>query len=186
MKIGIGVSGASGAVYPKRLIEFLDKKVELFVFASDTAKEIFKYEIGLDFVEFIKTTEARYFETDDFYAPVASGSFGLDSCVILPCSMKTLSAIANGYADSLITRCADVAIKQSKKLIVSPREMPFSAIHLENMLKLSRLGASIVVPAPAFYFKPKTLNDMVDFVVGKILDELGIENNLYLRWGAKH
>ncbi len=186
MKIAVGISGASGAIYPKRFIEYLENKEELFVCASDIAKEIFEYETGEDFKKFISSKNVKYFECGDFNSPLASGSFKLDACVILPCSMKTLSAIANGYADSLLTRCADVAIKQKRRLIIAPREMPFSAIHIENMLKLSRLGASIVVPAPAFYSKPKSVSDMVDFVVGKILDELGIDNDLYLRWGEKN
>ncbi len=185
MKIAVGISGASGATYSKRLIEYLENKHKLLVSASNVAQEIFKYETGLDFLQFIKTKNVEYFDCDDFYSPIASGSFIVDACIILPCSMKTLSAIANGYADSLITRCADVALKQKRKLILSPREMPFSAIHLENMLKLSKLGASIVVPAPAFYQKPKNIGDIVDFIVGKILDELGMDNNLYQRWGQK-
>ncbi len=186
MKIGIGISGASGAVYPKRLIEYIDNKHELFVCASEMAKKIFTKETLITFNEFISSKNVKYFEPYDFYSPIASGSFKFDACVILPCSMKTLSAIANGYADSLITRCADVAIKQQRKLIVAPREMPFSAIHLENMLKLSKLGVSIVVPSPAFYHNPKNLQDLIDFVVGKILDELNIENNLYTRWEYKY
>lgn len=185
MKIALGISGASGAVYAKRLIEYLDNKHELFVTISKTAKSIFKEEIGIEFDNFIGTKNVNFFDNGDFYTPISSGSFRLDACVIAPCSMKTLSAIANGYSDSLITRCSDIAIKQKEKLIIVPRETPLSAIHLENMLKLSRLNASIVVPSPAFYGKPTTLQDAVDFVVGKILDELGIENNLYIKWGER-
>lgn len=185
MKIALGISGASGAVYAKRLIEYLNNKHELFVTISKTAKLIFKEEVGIEFDSFIKTKNANLFDNGDFYTPISSGSFRLDACVIVPCSMKTLSAVANGYSDSLITRCSDIAIKQRGKLIIVPRETPLSSIHLENMLKLSRLNVSIVIPSPAFYNKPATLQDAIDFVVGKIADELGIENNLYLKWGEK-
>ncbi len=183
MKIAIGIAGASGVIYAKRLIEYLEKKCELFVVISKTAEHIFKSEIGCEFKEFIKTKDIKIYDNDDFFSPLASGSFIVDAYVILPCSMKTLSAVANGYADTLITRFADVAIKQKRKLIISPRETPFSAIHLENMLKLARLGTSIIPPIPAFYSNPSDINGVIDFVVGKILDEIGIENSLYLRWG---
>ncbi len=185
MNIAIGISGASGAVYAKKLIELLNGKHNLFVSITKNGLDIFRYEIGIDFRDFIKNFDASFFEDNDFYSPIASGSFIIDVCAVVPCSMKTLSAIANGYADSLIVRCADIAVKQKKQLILLPRETPLSSIHLENMLKLSRLGVSIVVPSAAFYFKPKGLDDMVDFIVSKVMDEMGIDNNLYTRWGAK-
>ena len=120
------------------------------------------------------------------FAPISSGSFKIDACVIVPCSMKTLGSIANGCSDTLVARCADVSIKQKRKLVVVPRETPLSAIHLENMLNLSRLNVSIVVPSVGFYSKPKTIDDCADFVVGKILDELDIEHSLYTRWGENN
>lgn len=116
-------------------------------------------------------------------APIASGSFKTDGMVVVPCSMKTLSAIAHGYADNLITRSADVIIKEKRKLILVPRETPLSTIHLENMIRLTRLGAVMLAPIPAFYFKPESLNGIIDHLVSKILDHLGIENHLYKRWG---
>jgi 4-hydroxy-3-polyprenylbenzoate decarboxylase len=118
------------------------------------------------------------------YAPVASGSFKTDGMFVVPCSMKTLAGIANGYADNLIQRAADVVIKEGRPLLLSPREMPFSAIHLENMLKLARLGVKIAPPIPAFYHKPKSLDDMVSFIVGKMLDAFGIEHEIFRRWGS--
>jgi 4-hydroxy-3-polyprenylbenzoate decarboxylase len=102
---------------------------------------------------------------------------------VVPCSMKTLSGIAQGYASNLIIRAADVTLKESRRLILSPREMPFSAIHLEHMLKLARMGVKIASPVPAYYHKPKHINDIVDFVVGKILDSAGIKHSLFKRWG---
>ncbi len=186
MKIAIGISGASGSIYAKKIIEFLDKNHELFVAISETAKKIFSYEIGITFDNFAKNFNFKQFNEKDFYSPIASGSFKIDTYIIIPCSMKTLSAIANGYADTLITRCADVAIKQKRKLILLPRETPFSAIHLENMLKLANLGASIIVPSPAFYHKPQTIDDLVNFIVGKVLDELDIEHEFYKPWGVNN
>jgi len=182
MRIGVCISGASGAPYAKRLIEFLNGKVELFVVVSDEAKEIFEDETGVNIDDFLKCKDVRYYDNRDFYSPLASGSFKMDAGVVVPCSMKSLSAIANGFSESLIYRFADVCIKENRKLVLVVRETPLSAIHLENMLKLARLGVTILPPIPAFYNKPKTINDIVDFVVGRILDVIGIENSIYERW----
>ncbi len=182
MRVAVCISGASGAVYAKRLIDYLEDKVELSVVISEDAKKIFEDELSLNFFEFTKSRGFKLYKNSDFYSPLASGSHILDSCVVVPCSMKTLSAIANGFSENLICRCADVCIKEKRKLILVPRETPLSAIHLENMLKLARLGVVILPPAPAFYGKPKSISDIVDFVVGRILDSMGIENHLYRRW----
>ena len=182
MRIGVCIAGASGAVYAKRLIEFLNGKVELFVAVSNEAKKIFKDETGVGISDFLKDKNVRYYNNDDFYSPLASGSFKVDAGVVVPCSMKSLSAIANGFSESLIHRFADVCIKEGRKLVLVVRETPLSAIHLENMLKLARLGVTILPPIPAFYNNPKTIDDLVDFVVGRILDVLGIENSIYKRW----
>ena len=115
-------------------------------------------------------------------APVSSGSFETDGMFVVPCSMKTLSGIAQGYTENLIQRAADVTIKEGRPLLVSPREMPFSAIHLENMLKLARLGVKIAPPVPAFYHQPESIPDLLDFLAGKILDSMGISHNIFRRW----
>ncbi len=120
----------------------------------------------------------------DLAAPVSSGSFKTDGMFIVPCSMKTLSGVANGYTENLIQRAADVTIKEGRRLVMSPREMPFSAIHLENMLKLARLGVRIAPPVMGFYHGPKTIDDMVDFAAGKILDLMGIEHDIFRRWAG--
>ena len=122
------------------------------------------------------------YTNQDWYAPIASGSSVSDAMVVCPCSMATLAKIASGIGEDLLTRSADVILKERKNLILVPRETPLSAIHLENMLKLANLGVSIIPPTPAFYNHPKTLQDVVDFVVSRVLDQLGINNNLIKRW----
>lgn len=184
MKIAIGISGASGILYAKALLEYLRnlKQYEIFAVASEYAKEIATSELNINLVDFLEKLDVEYFNNNDFFAPVASGSFLITKTIILPCSMKTLASIACGISNNLITRMCDVAIKEKRTLTICPREMPLSAIHLENMLKLSRIGVNIAPPIPAFYNKPKSINDLVDFVVGKILDITEIENNIYNRW----
>ena len=175
MKVLVGITGASGITYAMRLIEALKGQgLEVECIASNASKKIAKHEGVGDF---------NCFSEDDIEASFASGSFKVDAMVIVPCSMKTLSAIATGYASNLITRSADVMIKEGRKLVLVPRETPLSAIHLENMLKLSRIGVSILPAMPAFYPKPEKIEDMVDFIVGKILDNIGVENSMFKRWG---
>ncbi|WP_022669747.1 UbiX family flavin prenyltransferase [Hippea alviniae] len=182
MKIAVLISGASGSILSKRLIEVLNDNHELFVVASDEAKWIFKQETEEEFDEFIRKKKCKVFKNSDFSSPLASGSFKIDAGIIIPCSVKTLSAVACGYASNLITRCADVCIKEKRKLIMVVRETPLSPIHLENMLKLSKIGVVILPPMLTFYNKPKNLEDAVDFVIGKLLDQLNLHNNLFKRW----
>jgi len=182
----IAITGASGTVYGLRLIEELFKNSELIVILSESAIHVMKTETEIkSFDEFEKKfsyKNIKIFHENEISAPSASGSYRTDGMFIVPCSMKTLSAIAHGYANNLITRAADVTIKEGRPLVISPREMPLSVIHLENMLKLAKIGVIIVPPQPAFYHKPEKIDDIVNFVVGKILDCMGVENNLFRRW----
>ena len=190
------MSGASGAVYGHRLVEVLAAEGhELHLVVSRHAVGILRDETGVDWTApdshgmAAKVTsslpQGAYVLVHDnrnLGAPVASGSFGVDATFVVPCSMKTLAGIASGYAETLIQRAADVALKEGRPLILCPRETPLSAIHLENMLKLARLGVRIVPPMPAFYNRPEGMADQVDFIVGKLLDSAGIGHTLYRRW----
>ncbi len=193
----VAISGASGAPYAHRLLQVLIKGGHLvFLSISGDGLSILNDETGLNLKgseteiqnALAKHFEAKegqiaYFDEDNMYAPIASGSITIDAMVVIPCSMKTLAAIANGFASNLIERAADVTLKEQRKLIVVPREMPLSAIHLKNMLSLAELGCHIIPAMPAFYHHPKKIQDLVDFVVGRVLDSMGIENELSPRWG---
>jgi len=196
--IVLAITAASGIVYGIRLLEYLlkeDYKVELIV--SERAYYIAKQELGLEmkhdadviknnilsFINlFDKSKNLKVFLNDELWASPASGSYQTSGMIIAPCSMATLAAISAGFAEGLITRAADVIIKERKNLVIVPRETPLSSIHLENMLKLSNLGVSIVPPAVGFYADIKTVDDYINFIVGKILDACGITNELYKRW----
>lgn len=191
----LAITGASGSIIGIRLLEELLKVSEVHLIISSNTFSIIKDETGIDWTDKRLKTEDRirkYFKTEKLFfyedkqmeAPIASGSFKTDGMLVVPCSMKTLSGIANGYANNLIERAADVVIKEGRPLLLSPREMPFSTIHLENMLKLARVGVKIAPPVPAFYHQPKDLNDIVNFIIGKILDSFGIEHKLFKRWGV--
>lgn len=191
----VAITGASGAIYGIRLVEELLKQGnKVYLVVSTQAFSIIRTETGINWggkiemeiekkiQKYFSSRNIKYYNDDNLSAPISSGSFETDGMFVVPCSMKTLSGIANGYANNLIERSADVVLKEGKRLIISPREMPFNAIHLENMLKLARLGVKIVPPVAGFYHKPKDINDIVDFVVGKILDSSGIDNKLFRRW----
>lgn len=187
-KIVVGITGASGSIYAKRLIEELViLKIETHVIATAVGESVFEYETNLVFRKWIdELSEAhphlKRHEINNLFAGVASGSHKFDAVIILPCSMGTLGEIAHGLSRNLLTRAADVALKEKRKLIIVPRETPFNSIHLENMLTLSKNGVSILPAMPGFYHKPKTMEDLIDFVVGKILDHLDIENKLFDKW----
>ncbi len=191
----VAISGASGAVFGLRLAEeLLKSKHKVYLLISNISFYIIKTETGIDLAakteaavnkkvqRHFSSNNINYFAESHLAAPVASGSFITDGMFVVPCSMKTLSGIANGYANSLIERAADVMLKEGRQLILSPRETPLNAIHLENMLKLARIGVGIVPPMPAFYHNPKNLSETIDFIVGKILDRAGVSHSLFERW----
>ena len=181
MKLVVGVTGASGMVLARRLLEALkESKAEVHLVASESAKKVMQYE-NVSFGSLKKLAD-HVSNEDEIDASVASGSYKTDGMVIIPCSMKTLAGVASGYSDNLILRAADVCLKQERRLILVPRELPLSYIHLKNMLTAKTAGATIIPPNLTFYQGPKTLDDMVDFIIGKVLDSLGIEHTLYKRW----
>ena len=194
----IGITGASGAILGIRLIEeLLGAGKPVGVIVSAAAWNIIDYEIGDDETRDrslsglvarrrpeLDLARLSEYANDDLFAPPASGSFRFDAVVIAPCSMKTLSAVASGYADSLITRAADVALKERRRLVLVPRETPLARSHIENMLRARDAGADIVPPVPGFYTRPRTIDDVVDFTVGKVLNLLGIRHDLFPEWGG--
>jgi 4-hydroxy-3-polyprenylbenzoate decarboxylase len=175
----IGITGASGICYARRLLEVLCPVSTVHVIVSDVAVRIAAHE-GVD----LSGLPAEYHGNDRMFAKIASGSYRYNGMVVIPCSQKTLAAIAHGYADNLITRTADVCLKERRKLILVPREMPLSEIHLENMLAAHRAGATIMPASPPFYHRPETLDDLVDMVVARVLDHLGVDHQLADRWGG--
>jgi len=195
--ISLAITGASGAGYGLRLLECLLKAdIRVYLMISSPAKVVIATETELKLPsrkeELVQLFSDRFgtnpdnlqiFSKDQWMAPVASGSNAPQAMVVCPCSTGTLSAISCGTSRSLIERAADVILKEQRQLILVPRETPYSVIHLENMLKLARLGVTILPASPAFYHKPKQVSDLVDFVVARILDHLGVEQHLAPRWG---
>ncbi len=196
--IAVGFTGASGLPYGMRLLECLlaTEDVHVQLVYSQAAQIVAQQEMGFKLgsrpseVETELTArfnapagKLRVYGREEWFAPLASGSNPPDAYVICPCTMGTLAKVAVGMGDDLVCRAADVVLKEGKKLILVPREMPFSVIHLENMLTLARAGAVIMPPNPAFYHHPQSLQDMVDFVVARILDHLGVSHTLMAKWG---
>ena len=178
----VGITGASGVIIGIRLIEQLvQSSFNVMGIITKNAQKVIQHELGTNFR---LPGEVQYFEEHDASAPINSSSFLIDVMIIAPCSMKTLSAVANGYTTNLITRAADNQLRTGKPLIVVPRETPLSVSHLENMLKLKQAGAIICPPMAAYYHHPKSVDDFTDFFVGKILDLLGIQNKLFERWAS--
>jgi 4-hydroxy-3-polyprenylbenzoate decarboxylase len=186
-KIVVGITGASGAPYAKRLLAILTERmrdvgdVEVGVCLSATAPEVWALECGGDMREQI---DLPVWGMRDFKAPFASGSAGWDAMAIVPCSMGTCARVAHGISDTLLTRAADVMIKERRTLVVVPRETPLSVIHLENLTALARVGATILPAMPSFYGKPQGVDQLLDTVVGRVLDHLGLEHDLIKRWGG--
>jgi flavin prenyltransferase len=192
VNVFLGITGASGAPYAARLLEALvAADCEVGVCISDSGYEVLATELYGDaslspevvLERFVPENGATVFGKQDFKAPYASGSAQVDGYVICPCSMATVGTIAAGAMANLVHRAASVALKEERKLVLVPRETPLSTIHLENLLRLRRAGATIVFAAPGFYHAPQTVGDLVDFVVARCLDQLGIENKLVARWG---
>ncbi|MEM3586757.1 MAG: UbiX family flavin prenyltransferase [Candidatus Jordarchaeaceae archaeon] len=183
MKLIVAVTGASGVIYAYNLLKELKRlDVEVFLIISEVAKKIIDIELGVHWDEFSKLAY-RLFDNSDMSACIASGSFPVDGMVIIPCSMATLAAVAHGYSNNLIRRAAECVLKENRLLILVPRETPLSLTDLKNMVKARMAGAVILPAMPGFYHKPKNLEELVNFIVGKILDMLKLEHNLYQRWG---
>ncbi|HWV14819.1 MAG TPA: flavin prenyltransferase UbiX [Cellvibrio sp.] len=195
--ITLAMTGASGAQYGLRLLQcLLAADCKVYLLLSSAAQVVIRTETDLDLPESLEEQQIFLSEIfsadedqlqllakDDWFSPVASGSSSPSSMVICPASGGTLSAIACGASNNLIERAADVALKERRQLILVPREAPYSAIHLENMLKLTQLGAMIIPASPGFYMQPQTINELIDFIVARILDQLNIEQDLMPRWG---
>jgi 4-hydroxy-3-polyprenylbenzoate decarboxylase len=195
----IAITGASGSIYGVRLLKYLlTKGHDVYLTITKEGGLILKDEVGYRWQGKEKIVEKKikndlnlpksslhYFHEDNLLAPMSSGSYRVNAMVIIPCSMKTLSGIAHGYANNLVVRAADVMIKEGRTLILVPRETPLSSIHLRNMLLLAEMGVRIIPAMPAFYSHPENIDQLVDFMVGKVIDSLAIENNLYKRWEGK-
>lgn len=193
----VAMTGASGACYGLRLIQRLGQAgVTQHILLSHAARVVLKQEEEIELSEGTKTMSSELadqleispslihcYALDDWFSPVASGSAGIKNMVVVPCSMGTLARISSGISDNLIERAADVILKENRQLIMVPRETPLSAIHLENMLKLSRLGVEIIPAMPAFYQKPESIEEMIDFLVDRLLDHLNIPNPDAQKWG---
>jgi 4-hydroxy-3-polyprenylbenzoate decarboxylase len=194
-RIIVGISGASGTVYGITLLkELILRPIEVHVILTEAGRQVLAHELEYEpkligFVErkfnIAPHPESKVFKhsNESFFTPPASGSFRHDGMVIAPCSMKTLASVSSGTADNLITRAADISLKERRPLILVARETPLSRIHLDNMLRATDAGAVILPACPAFYFEPRTVQDLVNFVVGRILDQLGIDHDLLREWG---
>lgn len=192
----VGITGASGAVYGIALCRFLlENGFRVHLIVTDAGWRVLQDELGWSASHRANAIEQHlgmwktrliYHPIGDIGASIASGSYPVEGMVVAPCSMGTLAAVASGMSGNLLQRAADVTLKEGRRLIIVPRETPLSTIHLENLLKLSRLGVRVIPAMPAFYNKPATIDDMVDFLVGKVLDSMQIDNGLYNRWGAEY
>ncbi|HUS99543.1 MAG TPA: UbiX family flavin prenyltransferase [Candidatus Thermoplasmatota archaeon] len=182
MRYFVSIGGASGSIYGIRLLEELNKaKHEIHLVVSEGAKKIIQHETTYTHA-IIKTKANVVYDNDDLYAGPASGSFLLDGMIIIPCSMKTLSSVANGFGDTLTSRAASCCLKEGRRLILVLRETPLDLPGIKNMLAAKESGAIIVPAMPAFYHKPERIEDLVDFMVGKVFDQLGLQHALFKRW----
>lgn len=184
MRLIVGITGASGSIYGLRLLESLKKGgADVTIIASKTGLDILKMETGVGKVAL--SSYGRLLDNKDLMAPLASGSNAFDAMVVAPCSMKTLACIANGLASSLMVRVAEVALKERRKLVLVTRETPLSLIDIRNMETVTLAGGIVLPACPGFYHSPTTLDDLVDHVVGRVLDQIGVEHSLFKRWGQE-
>jgi flavin prenyltransferase len=185
MIIVIGITGATGAVYGIRLLEVLAslKDVETHLVISEAGEKTIKYETRRKISDIRKLASYSY-DIGDIYAPISSGSFRHDGMIIAPCTIKTMSALANSYSDNLMLRAGDVTLKERRKLVLLVRETPLHLGHLRNMATLTEMGAVILPPVPAFYYRPQTVQDIIDHTVGKTLDIFDIKHDLFQRWSG--
>ncbi|HJT48313.1 MAG TPA: UbiX family flavin prenyltransferase [Nitrososphaeraceae archaeon] len=185
MRLVVAITGGSGVIYAIKTLEALQNfKIETHLIVSRWGERNISIETEKTF-DYVKSLATTYYNNDNMAAATSSGSFKYDGMLIVPCSMKTLSSIANGYEDNLISRSAGVCIKESRRLVIVPRETPLSKIHLANMIKLAETGAVLLPAMPGFYHKPKSIDELIAHVVGKILDQFGIEHNIFRRWGGR-
>ena len=182
MRYFVSIGGASGSIYGIRLLQELAKmNHEVYLTISEGAKKILQHETDYT-VAILSTKASVIYDNDDLCAGPASGSFPLDGMIVAPCSMKTLSAIANGFGDTLTSRAASCCLKEGRKVILVLRETPLDLPGITNMLVAKQSGAVILPAMPAFYHKPERIEDLVDFIVGKVFDQLGLQHSLYKRW----
>ncbi|RZN37747.1 MAG: UbiX family flavin prenyltransferase [Methanophagales archaeon ANME-1-THS] len=182
MRLVVGITGASGAIYAKRLLDILrEQKVEVDVIITAPGKYTIQHELGLKSEELEKLATTSW-DVSDMAADVASGSQLRDGMVILPCTMDMVAKMAHGISDNLLLRCFNVMLKENRKIVIVPRETPLHEIHLENLLRLRRLGVTILPPVTTFYHKPTAILDLVDFIIAKILDQFNIPHTLIERW----
>ena len=186
MKIIVGITGASGAIYAYTLISALQKlPVQIEVVASEMGWQVLEYECGITVENITSLETVTVHDNHNLFAPIASGSYRCDSMVIAPCSMNTLGAMAHGMGDSLLLRAASVILKEKRPLLVVPRETPLNLIQIENMATLARAGATIMPAAPGFYSKPTEISQLVGGMVGRMLDNLGLDNHIASRWEGR-
>lgn len=182
MRLVVGISGASGAVFALRLLEALrDENAEVHLVVSKWAQQTIEHETGRSLAD-VRALAAHHYAAADLGAAISSGSFVTEGMVIVPCSMRSVAAIAQGTSENLLHRAADVALKERRRLVIVPRETPLSPVHLENLLKLARMGVTILPPMPAFYNHPESIADLVDHVVARILDQFGLAASFAKRW----
>lgn len=183
-RIIVGISGASGVIYGIRMLQALSGNAESHLIISSAAREIVSLETSYEISQIEKLATVVY-GINDLAAPPSSGSFRTDGMIIIPCSIKSLSAVAHSYDENLIVRAADVCLKERRRLVLVVRECPLHTGHLRLMLRASQMGAIVFPPVPAFYHKPKTLDEAINHTVGKILDLFGLEHNLFRRWEGR-